>query len=57
VLARGYSIVSTRQGLVVTSNAQLHAGDALHLRFAVGEADVRVVSLPMQQADLFGVDE
>lgn len=57
VLARGYSIVSTRQGQVVTSNTQLHTGDALHLRFAVGEADARVVSLPMQQADLFGVDE
>lgn len=42
VLARGYAL-ATKDGAPVKSCAQLAAGDTLKLRFADGEADVRVL--------------
>jgi exodeoxyribonuclease VII large subunit len=36
VLARGYAIVSTPAGAVISSTAQVSAGDALHVRVADG---------------------
>ena len=42
VLDRGYSIVTTAQGVVVQDAARLGVGDELRLRFARGGADAQV---------------
>ncbi len=42
VLDRGYSIVTNAAGTVVQDAARLTEGDALHLRFARGEASAKV---------------
>ena len=42
VLERGYAIVSTQDGEIVRSSAQLRVGDELHLDFARGRADAKV---------------
>lgn len=42
VLARGFSIVTDAKGKVITRAAQLKLGQSLSLRFAEGEAKVRV---------------
>jgi exodeoxyribonuclease VII large subunit len=44
VLERGYSIVTRVDGDVVTSSGELHAGDALNVRFARGTAEVSVTT-------------
>lgn len=38
-LARGYSIVRDAAGNIVSDSSQLHAGDAIRLRFGKGSAD------------------
>ncbi|HEU5283357.1 MAG TPA: exodeoxyribonuclease VII large subunit [Burkholderiales bacterium] len=42
VLQRGYSIVTTEQGGIVRSSAELRAGDAVRLEFGQGEAGARI---------------
>jgi exodeoxyribonuclease VII large subunit len=44
VLERGYCIVSTQDGEVVQSSAQLEPGDAVRLRFARGQAVATVTA-------------
>ena len=44
VLERGYSLVQTMDGKVVTNSGQLQAGECLRLTFAKGEASASVVS-------------
>ena len=46
VLKRGYAVALASDGKVVTDAARLAVGDSLSLRFARGEADVRVQALP-----------
>lgn len=52
VLNRGFSVVRTQQGQIVRQADSLKQGQKLHIVFADGERDVRVLS-PSQQADLF----
>ena len=42
VLERGYAIVSTQNGEIVRSSAQLRVGDEVRLDFARGHADAKV---------------
>ena len=42
VLARGYAIVSKPDGVVVSSVAQAHTGDAIHVRVTDGQLNARV---------------
>jgi len=42
VLQRGYSIVSSAQGRIVRSSAEVQAGDEVRLEFAQGEAAARI---------------
>jgi exodeoxyribonuclease VII large subunit len=42
VLQRGYSIVTTEQGRIVRSSAEVQAGDAVGLEFGQGEAGARI---------------
>jgi exodeoxyribonuclease VII large subunit len=42
VLERGYAIVSTAQGQIVRSSAQVRPGDAVAMEFAQGRADALV---------------
>jgi exodeoxyribonuclease VII large subunit len=42
VLQRGYSIVTTEQGRIVRSSAEVQAGDAVRLEFGQGEAGARI---------------
>lgn len=42
ILQRGYSMVQTPRGELITSAAQLKAGQKVRLIFADGERDVRV---------------
>jgi exodeoxyribonuclease VII large subunit len=42
VLQRGYSIVTTEQGRIVRSSAEVQAGDAVCLEFGQGEAGARI---------------
>ena len=44
VLERGYSIVTSADGNVVTTSGGLHTGDALNVRFARGHAQVSVTA-------------
>jgi exodeoxyribonuclease VII large subunit len=44
VLDRGYALVYDRSGAIIKTAESLHPGDALHLRFAQGQADATVVS-------------
>jgi exodeoxyribonuclease VII large subunit len=46
VLKRGYAVALASDGKVVTDAARLAVGESLSLRFARGEADVRVQTLP-----------
>jgi exodeoxyribonuclease VII large subunit len=43
VLQRGYAIVATPQGDIVTDSAQLALGDVVAMTFARGRADARVL--------------
>ena len=49
--ARGFSVVTNSRGQVVRQAADLKPGQALHIRFAEGSADVRVNQ--QAQTDLF----
>ncbi len=49
-LERGYAIVSTADGALVRSPAQLHPQDSLHLRLAEGEATIGIGSVASAQA-------
>ena len=51
ILARGFSVVTNSRGQVVRQAADLKPGQALHIRFAEGSADVRVNQ--QAQTDLF----
>jgi exodeoxyribonuclease VII large subunit len=51
ILARGFSVVTNSRGQVVRQAAGLKPGQALHIRFAEGSADVRVNQ--QAQTDLF----
>ncbi len=44
VLDRGYALVYDGSGALIKTAESLHPGDALHLRFAKGQADATVVS-------------
>ncbi|MGA9991811.1 MAG: exodeoxyribonuclease VII large subunit, partial [Thiobacillaceae bacterium] len=44
VLERGYSITQNAQGQIIRASTDLKPGEALHLSFAKGAADVRVES-------------
>ena len=52
ILARGFSVVTDSRGQVVRDAAALKQGQKLHLRFADGETDVRVIG-GQAQGDLF----
>ncbi|MDF7676050.1 exodeoxyribonuclease VII large subunit [Neisseriaceae bacterium ESL0693] len=52
ILARGYSVVTNKQGHVITDAGKLRPGQQLHIRFARGERQVQVLT-PTPQADLF----
>jgi exodeoxyribonuclease VII large subunit len=45
VLTRGYSLAEDERGALIRSAAQLHPGDRVRLRFAVGGADCTVDSV------------
>ena len=50
VLSRGYAVATKgAQGAVVTDAAALKEGDALHIRFAKGAADCRVIHTEEEQ--------
>ncbi|HEY9104599.1 exodeoxyribonuclease VII large subunit [Chitinimonas sp.] len=53
VLARGYSLVETRDGQLVRDAATLRGGQYLRLRFAQGEAGAVVSEAPVEQGSLF----
>ncbi|GAB3268178.1 exodeoxyribonuclease VII large subunit [Chitinimonas naiadis] len=53
VLARGYSLVETREGQLVRDAAVLRSGQYLRLRFAQGEAAAVVSEAPVEQGSLF----
>lgn len=52
IMARGFSIVTNSRGKPITDAAALKQGQKLHIRFASGQADVRVTS-EEAQPDLF----
>ncbi|WP_374356414.1 exodeoxyribonuclease VII large subunit [Chitinimonas sp.] len=54
VLARGYSIVHTRDGRLINDAAQLQLGEVLALQFASGSATAVVTEKPVVQGSLFG---
>lgn len=50
VLSRGYAVATKgARGAVVTDAAALKEGDALHIRFAKGAADCRVIHTEEEQ--------
>ena len=50
VLSRGYAVATKgKRGAVVTDAAALKAGDTLHIRFAKGAADCRVLDTEEEQ--------
>ncbi len=52
VLDRGYGLVYDGGGNLIKTAKSLHSGDALHLRFAQGQADATVVNaMPNQDKD------
>lgn len=53
VLARGYSLVSDKNGKVVRDAHRLRPGQSLHIRFQHGQAEVRVAPQATGQQDLF----
>lgn len=52
ILARGYSVVTNKQGHVVTDGDKLKLGQQLNIRFAHGERSVQVLATTTQ-TDLF----
>jgi exodeoxyribonuclease VII large subunit len=48
VLDRGYALVYDRSGRLIKTAKNLHPGDALHLRFAEGQADASVTNVELQ---------
>jgi exodeoxyribonuclease VII large subunit len=42
VLTRGYAFAQTKEGQIINNSAQIKAGDAIHLTFGAGEAEVVV---------------
>ena len=50
VLSRGYAVATKgKRGAVVTDAAALKAGDTLHIRFAKGAADCRLLDTEEEQ--------